>query len=297
MFKNRNGQVRSGWILVLAGIVYLIGQSIFMFPGLFAWFAVEKGDVLELSESEILTKIEAFPWIALLTNGGGVVGAILVTWLLWKLVFKKPLKDMGFRHFGGDFFFGLVLGAISITVIFMVLLASGQVTLENGLLHPVFSMYTLTYLLLYILVGFSEEMFFRGLVVSTLESRGNGIFIVYLVSSLIFGLAHGANPNASVLGIINIFLVGLLFTYMYLVTKRLWLSIGYHITWNYFQGNIFGFPVSGTNPHGIYRVSVDDNTSFLTGGSFGLEGGLMATVLIVIGFIATKWYADRRSHS
>ncbi|MDY0395526.1 CPBP family intramembrane glutamic endopeptidase [Virgibacillus halophilus] len=297
MFKNGNGQVRSGWVLILAVIVYLIGQSVFMFPGLLAWMAMEKGEILGLSESEILTKIEAFPWISLLTNGGGVIGAIIVTWLLWKLIFKRKLRDMGFHRSRGDFLFGLFLGAISITIIFLVLFVSKQITLENGMMHPIFSMYTLTYLLLFILVGFSEEMFFRGLIVSTLRSRGNSTVVVYVVSALIFGLAHGANPNASLLGIINIFLVGLLFIYMYVVTERLWLPIGYHITWNYFQGNVFGFPVSGTNPHGIYHVTVDDNTSFLTGGSFGLEGGLMATILIIVGFIATRWYASRRKHA
>ena len=76
-----------------------------------------------------------------------------------------------------------------------------------------------------------------------------------------FQLAHGTNPNVSVLGLVNIALVGILFAYMFDATKSLWLPIGYHITWNYFQGNVFGFAVSGTTPHGIYNVSVENGNA------------------------------------
>src|SRR5690606_35583110 len=120
-----------------------------------------------------------------------------------------------------------------------------------------FSIYTLTFLLLFILVGFFEEMFFRGYVMSTLESRGNRKWVIYVVSALVFSLTHGTNPNVSVLGLVNIALAEILFAYMFDVTKSLWLPIGYHITWNYFQGNVFGFAVSGISPHGIYNVSIE----------------------------------------
>ena len=95
---------------------------------------------------------------------------------------------------------------------------------------------------------------------------------------------HGMNPNVSILGL-NIALVGILFAYMFVATNSLWLPIGYHITWNYFQGNVFGFPVSGTTPNGIYGVEVVAGRDWLTGGAFGLEGGLMATLLILVGFV------------
>ena len=130
---------------------------------------------------------------------------------------------------------------------------------------------------MFILVGVSEEMFFRGYVMSTMASRGNKKWVIYVASAVIFSIAHGLNPNVSILGLTNIALVGILFAYMFFATNSLWLPIGYHITWNYFQGNVFGFPVSGTTPHGIYGVDVAAGRDWLTGGAFGLEGGLMAT--------------------
>lgn len=66
------------------------------------------------------------------------------------------------------------------------------------------------------------------------------------------------------------------------------------MTWNYFQGNVFGFAVSGTTPHGIYNVSTIGGSNLWTGGSFGLEGGLMATLLILTSFVMTNLYAKRK---
>ena len=130
---------------------------------------------------------------------------------------------------------------------------------------------------------------------STMESRGNPKWLIYVVSAIVFSLAHGMNPNVSVLGLVNIALVGILFAYMFDATKGLWLPIGYHITWNYFQGNVFGFAVSGTTPHGIYNVSIEDGNAWLTGGAFGLEGGILASLLIILGFIATRVYVKMKA--
>lgn len=215
--------------------------------------------------------------------------------LLWRFVNKGSLKELGFRGPLKDLAFGLVLGAISIAVIFFILLASGNVTLVNSLMKPDFSVYSLSFLVLFILVGFSEEIFFRGYVMSTMEGRGNPKWLIYVVSAVIFSLAHGMNPNVSILGLVNIALVGVLFAYMFDATKSLWLPIGYHITWNYFQGNVFGFAVSGTTPHGMYAISAENGNALLTGGAFGLEGGVLATLLIVLGFFATRMYVKMKA--
>ena len=89
---------------------------------------------------------------------------------------------------------------------------------------------------------------------STMESRGNPKWLIYVISAVVFSLAHGMNPNVGIFGLVNIALVGILFAYMFDATKSLWLPIGYHITWNYFQGNVFGFAVSGTTAHGMYAI-------------------------------------------
>ncbi|WP_318614800.1 type II CAAX endopeptidase family protein [Sporosarcina sp. YIM B06819] len=296
MFKNQSGHVRAGWLILLTFAAMLIVQQLFSLPGIFLLIFTEAPFSGVSDSQDILTALDTHPWIFLLMQGGGTAGAILITFLLWRFMNKGTMKQLGFRGSLNDLWFGLFLGALSITVIFIVLMATSNVTLINSWSNPQFSQYTITFLILFILVGVSEEMFFRGYVMSTMASRGNKKWVIYLVSAVIFSLAHMANPNVSIIGLVNIALVGILFAYMFGVTKSLWLPIGYHITWNYFQGNVFGFAVSGTTPNGIYGVEVAEGRDWLTGGAFGLEGGIPATALILAGFIATSLYAKWRHY-
>ncbi|AYV65715.1 MULTISPECIES: CPBP family intramembrane glutamic endopeptidase [Niallia] len=294
MFKNKLGKVRSGWIIVLALATTTIIQSLLMIPGTVLTVVLQMvTDPNSLNEN-VEDVIESSPWFILFTQGIGLIGGIGMLFLLWKFVNKKKIKEMGFGHFTSDFFIGLILGAVSIIFIFLLLLVTKNIELTNSISSPNFSAYTISYLLFFILVGFSEELTFRGYIMSTLTDNENSKWVVYIVSSLIFGIAHLLNPHVAALGIINIFLVGLLFAYMYDKTKSLWMPIGYHITWNYFQGNVFGFPVSGTTPHGLYGIDVSVGNDWLTGGSFGLEGGFLATIIIVLGFVITNLFTKKR---
>ncbi|WP_203247452.1 CPBP family intramembrane glutamic endopeptidase [Sporosarcina beigongshangi] len=296
MFKNQSGQVRAGWLIALAFAAMLIVQQLFALPGIILLFVTEAPFHGASGYSDILTALDGHPWIYLLMQGGGTAGGILITFLLWRFINKGTMKQLGFRGSLNDLWFGLFFGAISITLIFIVLTATVNVKLINPLSSPQFSVSTITFLLLFILVGVFEEMFFRGYVMSTMAARGNKKWVIYVASAVIFSVAHGANPNVSIIGLVNIALVGILFAYMFDATKSLWLPIGYHITWNYFQGNVFGFAVSGTTPNGIYVVEIAEGRDWLTGGTFGLEGGILSTVLILAGFIATRLYAISQYH-
>jgi len=59
--------------------------------------------------------------------------------------------------------------------------------------------------------------------------------------------------------------------------------VGYHVAWNYFEGHVLGFPVSGTQVHGVYTVASSHN-EFLAGGAYGPEGGFMVTLVLLAGF-------------
>ncbi|MBE1556967.1 CPBP family intramembrane glutamic endopeptidase [Sporosarcina limicola] len=296
MFKNRSGQVRAGWLILLTFAAMLIVQQLFSLSGIFLLIFAEASFSGESGYFDVLTALDSHPWIYLLVQGGGTAGGILITFLLWRFINKGTMKQLGFRGSLKDLWFGLFLGAISITVIFSVLMATANVTLMNSLSSPQFSVFTISFFILFILVGFFEEMFFRGYIMSSMASRGNKKWVIYVASAVIFSVAHGANPNVSILGVVNIALVGILFAYMFDSTNSLWLPIGYHITWNYFQGSVYGFAVSGTAPNGIYGVEIAEGRDWLTGGAFGLEGGLLATILILAGFIATRLYSKWQNH-
>ncbi|MFD2130277.1 CPBP family intramembrane glutamic endopeptidase [Pseudogracilibacillus auburnensis] len=292
MFQNKNKQVRAGWLIFIALLFVFIGQTIFMLPGMTLL------SIFEISSGEISMEFDLgamSPWMVLLTQGAGSIGGIAATLVVFRAINKKNPNQLGIQGPRGDFIFGLFLGAASIAAIFFILLATGDVTLLSSLLNPEITWYTLSFLILFILVGFFEEMFFRGYVMKTMEERGNKKWVIYVVSALVFSLVHGTNPNVSILGLVNIALVGILFAYMFDMTKSLLLPIGYHITWNFFQGNVFGFAVSGTSPYGMYAIEVSETNDLLTGGAFGLEGGALATLLIIAGFFATYLYTKNRN--
>ena len=148
---------------------------------------------------------------------------------------------------------------------------------------------TLLYLGIFILVGWNEELLFRGY---RLQNISDGLKPIWgvLLSSLWFGIVHLGNPNTDAKFFVasGIFLAGVFLAYGYLSTKQLWLPIGLHIGWNFFEGVGFGFPVSGLDIYRLTRITVDGPTLW-TGGAFGPEAGLvvlpgflLGTVLIFI---------------
>ncbi|WP_132745220.1 CPBP family intramembrane glutamic endopeptidase [Scopulibacillus darangshiensis] len=89
-------------------------------------------------------------------------------------------------------------------------------------------------------------------------------------------------------------MVGVLFAYMYLLTGKLWLSIGFHIAWNYFQGTIYGFPVSGQGDHGVFMTRIDANHLLLNGGELGPEAGILISILIILNLVLLFWWHRRK---
>ncbi|KEI14343.1 CAAX protease [Clostridium novyi B str. ATCC 27606] len=207
--------------------------------------------------------------------------------LLLKVFDNKTIKDIGIKDLNKNYkylIYGLILGAVSITGIFLILLMGKLIVLENSLKRPIINIYILIDILLFTLVGINEEVLCRGYILNVLDVKKKPIRSS-IISSAIFSLLHILNPNVKIIGMINIFFIGLLFSYMYIKTKNLWMSIGYHITWNYFQGNVFGFPVSGQNKFSsIYNIEYIKE-SIVTGGGFGPEAGIVVTLIISISFI------------
>src|SRR5690625_596622 len=288
MFLNENGKVRSGWLIASTLLIVYFGQGIFMLPGstLLSLIEMSNKDVAIASDLSYVRK----PWMILATFGAATLGGIAATLVAWRAINKQYPLALGLRGKLRDLFVGLLFGGVAITVIFLILLSTGNVTMETHFLHPNVTMFTVTFFILFVLVGFFEEMLFRGYVMKTMLERGNEKWLTYVVSALVFSLVHITNPNVSLLGLINIALAGLLFAYMFDMSGSLLLPIGYHITWNFFQGNVFGFSVSGISPYGLYEVDTSKGVDLLTGGAFGLEGGLAATIVLLFSFYVTKLY-------
>jgi uncharacterized protein len=127
--------------------------------------------------------------------------------------------------------------------------------------------------------GFLEELLFRGALFRIVE-EWLGSWISIIISSAVFGLVHLANPDATLIGALFISVeAGLLLAAAYMVTRRLWMSIGFHVSWNYTQSAVFGGIVSGGIAEPGLIKPILKGPELLTGGQFGLEASLTAFLL------------------
>lgn len=251
----------------------------------------------------------------LLLNGVASLFAVFIAlWVAGRLLDRRPLRSFGFRLGGGwflDLGFGLALGAGLMAAIFVVQLSAGWVdvtgTFETVRPGAAFGLAVLAPVVTFLCVGIYEEALSRGYLLRNIAEGLNlpglgprgGILIAWVLSSVVFGALHLANPNATLLSTANITLAGLLLGAGYVATGQLAIPIGVHITWNFFQGTVFGFPVSGLQPIGASFVATEESgPDLLTGGVFGPEAGLLVVAATVIGTLLTfLWVRVRYGHS
>ncbi len=225
----------------------------------------------------------------------GLIGLFFVTWIFRKFIDRKSLISLGFSFskYKVDLFKGMDWGMAAITIGFLSLFISGLLSIENISLN--FKQLTTSFAL-FTIVALNEEIMFRGYILSNLTDSINR-YAALLITSLIFMLMHLSNSHLSAIAMVNLFLAGILLGVYYIFRRNLWFSVGLHLTWNFFQGPVYGFEVSGVKTDSIIRSTIDGN-KWLTGGEFGFEGSLIATflILIMIFFIHQK-YRFENSHN
>lgn len=231
------------------------------------------------------------------------IAVIIAIWLACRFIDRRCFSDTGvyFRKpWWIDFGFGLLLGTALMTTIFLVERGLGWVTVNETFYADSPEQSFLTAILItalfYISVGIAEELAFRGYfllnVAEGLNSRWikpkAAIMISWIFTSVIFGVGHLGNPNATMVSTLNIALAGIFIGFAYVMTGSLAIPIGLHISWNFFQGNVFGFPVSGTTDWSTTFLAVQQGgPEFWTGGSFGPEGGFIGLLGFLLGMAIT----------
>jgi uncharacterized protein len=141
--------------------------------------------------------------------------------------------------------------------------------------------------------GVVEEILLRGIIFRFVEAAAGSVISI-IFSAGLFGVLHIANPNASWIAALAIAIeAGVMLAAVYMLTRRLWAAIGVHMAWNFMQGPIFGVPVSGIKEPGLAK-SVMNGPNWMTGGEFGLEASLTATILASGAGLILLWMAWQR---
>ena len=237
-----------------------------------------------LSSVTSLIDIHWLRWVATVVAAAAM---ILLYGVFVKWFEKEPAKDIPLGKCAAHTGKGMLIGLGYFIVIVAIMMALGYYSVKGfgkdvtGILDAFF---------MFLIVALGEEVMFRGVLFRWIDERF-GFAAALIVSALVFGFVHIANPGATWWSSIAIAVeAGLLLGAAYKYSGTLWLPIGIHWAWNFSQGNIFGFEVSGGDAGATLIIPYVDGPELLTGGDFGAEASIIA---VVLGAALAAWFIIR----
>ena len=306
-YSDGERRLRAFWRLLFQFVLYILGEV--ALGGLVLLGFILAGG-MELGE-ETMSRVVSAP--AFLATGAvaSLVVVLVSVWVAGRFFDRRrPFSGLGLRldrEWWLDLGFGLFLGALLMTAIFAIELSAGWIEVTGTFETPgggAFFPAILAPVVLFLCVGVYEELLSRGYQLTNMAEGLNypglgpkgAIVLAWVISSSLFGLLHFANPNTTLVSTINITFAGLLLGVGYVLTGRLGIPIGLHITWNFFQGTVFGFPVSGMDDLGAKFISIDQGgPALFTGGPFGPEAGLLDIAATIVGSLLIWLWVRARS--
>jgi membrane protease YdiL (CAAX protease family) len=282
-------RLRAGWRLLIHGLLLI-------FLTMISAFIVFIG--LIIFGAKIPASAEGIPKFAEILISFPSI--LLATFIARSVLDHRTIRSMGFqinRQMILDLLVGFMIPLFLMGLIFLLEWGFGWLHIESTSWQasPNFDwiLGVLGSLGYFITIGFQEELIFRGYqLLNLIESLD--LLKGLIISSAFFAFAHLFNPYVSILSTLGIFFSGLFLAYGWIRTRQLWLPIGLHIGWNFFEGVIFGFPVSGTETYRIISHSVSGPT-LMTGGDFGPEAGLILLPVLAIGSGLIWFYTRSRA--
>lgn len=291
LLTNDGSRLRAGWRLLI--------QTIGSFA-VFACSGIPLFLVYFFFNPESAFSNELTPDLLLLSVVAETLAFTLSIFLARRFLDKQSIESLGLkvnRQALFDILAGIGITFIQMGFIYLVMHSLGWIIFE-GFAWEVDSFRrvltgTLTFFAIFVLVGWSEELLSRGYHLQTIAS-GLNLFWGVAISSIVFGLLHIGNPGSNWSAVAGITLAGWFFAFAYLRTKQLWLPIGLHLGWNFSEGVVFGFPVSGLEMYALTRIEVT-GPELWTGGPFGPEAGLIVLPSLLVGGLLIYWFTRNRA--
>ena len=222
---------------------------------------------------------------------------ILLLFIFWvKVIEKNSLSSLGFvkRNWLKYLGWGILISLLQMGVIALVYQVGGIGTFElNELsLEPI--LFILGLFPFWLLQGGTEEVATRGWLLTRIAARTN-LPLAIGISSSLFGILHLGNSGVTFISLLNIVLDGVLAGLLLIYTDSIWLVVAQHGTWNYVQGNLLGFQVSGTGADAsIFSFTMGSGPDWLTGGEFGAEGSIITTLVLLVSVVIVYRLGERR---
>jgi len=215
-----------------------------------------------------------------------MMGTFLAIWMFMKLIDKEKFIDVGFRlkNKTKEIAVGIFVGAVIMVLGYVLLVTMGEISFKELNFN---SNEVMISIITFIFVAVLEELLCRGYILKNLMGSFNK-YVALIVSSLLFALIHGANPNIDAFALFNLFLAGIFLGISYIHTKNLWFPIALHFSWNLFQ-TMVGFNVSGQDVYSVVEFSMTEK-NILNGGDFGFEGSVFAVAVMMISIGVIELY-------
>jgi membrane protease YdiL (CAAX protease family) len=299
-WNDQEQRLRAFWRLLLIMLFYGLSLVISIII-IVLLFNVVHLPPNALDYASPLYYLTTFPLYSVLV----AAAVLLALRIMARSINHEPFRLFGFqldRRWWLDLGFGLLVGLVLTAGIFLVELTAGWITITStfhtGVAGVPFALALFILFITFIGVAVSEETLFRSYPLRNFGQGlrwlgpGRSLLFVWLISCIVFGLAHFSNPYAVLLGLFNIGLAGILFGLSYVLTGRLGLAIGLHIAWDFFLSCIFGIPIAGLTPSQTASLFVinDHGPALWTGGAFGANGGLLGTLAFLLGTILVLLY-------
>lgn len=304
------GRLRSGWRVLLYIIVARLGDLVGQ-AAIGVVLAITIALPLEragMPISQITSRLFGMfqrpldnPMLTADFYGTRLALTMAIIWVFRRFVDRRSFRSLGFQ-LGNKWWLEAVAGFFFVIAawafIFGVSLVVGAATItgleatRKGVEGVLFAVGL--GLALNIVVGITEESDARGYILQNL-AEGIRFWPAVAVSSMYFGVLHLLNPGASLASTLGIFFAGVLLATGYYATGRLWFSIGMHTAWNFAEGPLFGFLVSGLDMGGLFQLKIT-GPDWLMGGGFGPEAGLLAIAAEIVMIIVLYLWGRGRQH-
>ncbi|MBS1667747.1 MAG: CPBP family intramembrane metalloprotease [Bacteroidetes bacterium] len=281
--SGKKAWIEQGWLRVLLFLLFFLFMLLVLtIPALLMFAPIKPSELITDLPQAIDNLANNSLWLMALIE---FLSAMVAVYLFRKFVDRKNLLSLGISldgHFS-EIMTGFFLAPAIIGLGVIFLFFTKHLEWDSNDFNAQSFAIDLGTL---VLIAISEEIVFRGYVLNNLMQSFHK-WIALVVSSLLFALFHLSNPGISILPLMSLFLVGILVGLNYTYTQNLWFSIALHFSWNFFQGILYGFKVSGIQLYSLLQANLKGDST-ITGGDFGFEGSVLATALLF--FVVVIFY-------